>query len=136
MPERHVIERGVLLVGEDVSRLTEISRQFDPTTYATTISETGQSLRYLLQPHSTEPGAIILALNGRENVADLSDLFERYPETVFLFLAPDFPPRAAIARVVARNAAAILRLSESPAVIAATLIALQFQKRTPGSHHV
>ena len=70
------------------------------------------------------PLAIIVSLDGSENVVDIRSLLAAAPQTRFLFLAPQMPPRAAVARILNAHAAAILHQDEAPVVAVSTLVAL------------
>jgi hypothetical protein len=129
MARKRVLQTAVLLVGEQLPALVDIALQFDPASYATVVVQSARPLEHLLQPHSTEPAGVILALTGGENVADLQALLNAYPQTTFVFLAPAFPPRAAVARVVAEHGASILRASESPLTIVATMVMQMYQRQ-------
>ena len=71
-----------------------------------------------------DPLAMILSLDGSENVVEIRGLLTSAPRTRFLFLAPQMPPRAPVARIVNAHGAAILSRDEAPVVIVSTLVAL------------
>ena len=68
--------------------------------------------------------AMIVSLDGNENVAEIRGLTRSAPETKFLFLVPHMPPRAAMARIINQHGSAILAQAEPPVVIVGTLVAL------------
>jgi hypothetical protein len=82
-------------------------------------------------PQKGRSEAGIVQLTGRENVADLYELFGRHPRTRFVLLAPVFPPDAALARVAAKHGSTFLSRHESSVVIAATVFALLAQASAP-----
>jgi hypothetical protein len=123
------VKREVLILGPSLPELVDISVQLGPASYTTIVAETRAPFEYMSPPGGQAPDGVIMKLNGRENVAEFRSLLNRYPRTSFVFLAAEFPPHAAIARVVSQHSAAILRASESPLAIVATLIALIYQKQ-------
>jgi len=70
------------------------------------------------------PAAMILALDGGEDPAEIAAVAEIAPEMKLLFLVPRTPAREALARIADAHRSAILRNDESVAVVVATLIAL------------
>jgi hypothetical protein len=119
----------VQIVGESLSKISGLAFLFNTSEFAVTVSETASPFDYLLTALPRRPEALIVSLTGRENIADLLSLHAGYPESAFVFLARQFPPSAAAARVVARHGGAILRETESPLVIAATMVMLLSQRR-------
>jgi hypothetical protein len=119
----------ILLVGEEMAPLVEVSLQLDRAAYAISIALVRCPLDYLLQHPSRQPDGVIVLLTGNENVADFRAGCAAYPESTLVFLANHFPPRPAIARVVDQYYGAILRTTESPLTIVASLVALMFQRR-------
>lgn len=71
-----------------------------------------------------EPAAIVMALDGVYNLVDVRALLAAGGGTRFVFLIPELPPKAALARVVNQYSATILSKEEAPLVLAATLIAM------------
>jgi hypothetical protein len=116
------------IIGESLGDIAGLASPFNPREFAVTVSETPAPSEYLLGDSDRPCEAVIVLLSGRENIADVLSLHACHPATSFLYLAPQFPPSAAFARVVARNGGAILRATESPVVIAASLISLMFQR--------
>jgi len=123
------VKREVLILGPTLPELVDMSVQLGPASYTTIVAETRAPFEYMSPPGGQAPDGVIMKLNGRENVADFRALLYRHPSTSFVFLAEEFPPRASIARVVAQHSAALMRASESPLAIVATLIALIYQKQ-------
>jgi hypothetical protein len=123
------MKREVVILGPNLADLVDISVQLGPASYTTVVAETPSPFAYLTKAGTPDSDGVILKLNGRENVADFRSLLERFPRTSFVFLASEFPPHAAVARVVSQYSAAILRASESPLAIVATLVALIYQKQ-------
>ena len=68
--------------------------------------------------------AMIVALDGSENVVEMRALLAAAPSTRVLFLTPQMPPRAPIARILNTHGATMLHEAEPPVVIVSTLVAL------------
>jgi hypothetical protein len=118
----------VVIVGEALPPLVEVSRLLNPSSYAISIIQAERPVDYLLQRRSHQPEGVIAWLAGNENVADFRAVCSANPKGTLIFLAASFPPRPAIARVVNEYHGAILRTTESPLTIVATLVALQSQR--------
>ncbi|MDP9238692.1 MAG: hypothetical protein M3P30_15060 [Chloroflexota bacterium] len=71
-----------------------------------------------------EPAAIVMALDGMYNLVDVRAILAAGRTTRFVFLVPELPPKAALARVVSQYGATIISRDEAPMVLAATLIAM------------
>jgi hypothetical protein len=125
------VKTEILMVGEQMAPLVEVSRQFDGAAYAITIAQVPHPFEYLLRHPLRHPEGVIVRLAGNENVADFRAVCSAYPESTLVFLADRFPPRPAVARVVDQYHGAILRAAESPLAIVASLVALIFQKKVP-----
>jgi hypothetical protein len=80
----------------------------------------------------SRPLAMIVSLDGSENVVEIRSLLIAAPDTRFLFLAPQMPPRAPVARILNAHAAAILQQDEPPIVVVSTLVALLSQEHVGG----
>lgn len=113
----------VVLAGPHLPALLELSLLLDKASYSVYAIESKSPVERLLEG-GVEAEAAVVHLNGRENVGDLQRLFDCFPETRFILLADEFPPRAALARLVHRNASAILRAQEQPVFVVATLVAM------------
>jgi hypothetical protein len=123
------LKSEILMVGEDIRQMAEVSNQLDRASYAISIAQTPRPVDYLLERHSRPPGGAIVRLKGTENVADLRAVFAAYDGSTFVFLAASFPPRPAVARIVEQSGSAILSASESSLTVVATLLALLFQRK-------
>jgi hypothetical protein len=119
----------ILMVGEELGQLVEVSRQLDGSAYAISIAQAPRPFDYLLKHRSRHPEGVIVRLDGNENVADFRAVCSAYPETTLVFLTARFPPRPAVARVVDQYHGAILRSTESALTIVASMVALMFQRR-------
>jgi hypothetical protein len=117
------------IVGESLSEISGLAFLFNTNEFAVTVSQAPSPSDYLLTPSPRRPEALIVSLTGSESIADVLSLHASYPESAIVFLARQFPPSAAAARVVARHGGVILRVTESPLVIAATMIMLLAQRR-------
>jgi hypothetical protein len=97
---------------------------FSEMRYGVTTIEAERPLRAAQRWLRTAPAAMIIVLDGDENIADVRAVLDASDDARCLFLIPDLPPRAALARVVASHGGAIVGSEESAAVIAGTLVAL------------
>ena len=113
----------VLLAGESIADLVPLVA-LGAGCWSHDIVESSRPIEHLLALPPTSPDAAVVALSGRENVADLGSLIGSFPTARFVLLYPEFPPPAALARTVRRHGGVILRRTEAPAVIVATLVAL------------
>jgi hypothetical protein len=119
---------GILLLGEDLAYLAELSSELRSVSRSVIISAAPRPVRRALRDVLGEPGAAIVCLDGSENVADVRSLMSANPATTFLFLSQDSPPRASMAHAVHGGGGEILSRAEEPlVVITATLIALMAQ---------
>lgn len=114
----------VVIVAPPERALMELAVAFRGTPYEVTAVEPVRLLRTARRLAERHPAAMVVSLEGNENVAELRALLAASPGTRFLFLAPQMPPRAALARAVQASGAAILSAREAPIVIVATTIAL------------
>jgi hypothetical protein len=118
------VPSGVLLLGEDLAFLTELSRELRSVSRTVIISPGPHPVRRALSEEVAEPEAAIVCLEGSENVGDVRSLIGAHPQTTFLFLSKASPPRASMAHAIRSSGGQILGSNEEPLVIAATLIAL------------
>ena len=114
----------VLLAGEDLQQLFNVVIDLSPKTISPMVLESEYPVASLLKRPAPEADVAIVGLDNRTNVVELRELFAAHPETHFIFLEPEFPPHAAVARIVTSNGGVILRSYESPVVIAATMIGM------------
>ena len=119
----------ILFVGRDMEPLVGVSLQLDRATHAISIAQVPRPFDYLLKHRSRQPDGVIVRLADKENVADFRAICSAYPESTLVFLSDRFPPRPAVARVVDQYHGAILRATESPLAVVASLVALMFQRR-------
>lgn len=117
----------VLLAGGDLDALLGVVMELGPTNVSPTIVESTHPVTALISRPSEGSEVGIIALEGNENVADLYELFDKHPRTRFVFLAPRFPPDAALARVAAKHGSQFISRREPSVVIAATVIAMSVQ---------
>ncbi|MBI2723542.1 MAG: hypothetical protein HYX50_00625 [Chloroflexi bacterium] len=104
--------------------LMRLATAFSEMGYQTTAVDSTRSIRSARRLAERTPAAMIISLDGTENVAELRELVSPPRTTTFVFLLAAMPPRAALARLLAECGSAALSQSESPIVIAATLIGL------------
>jgi hypothetical protein len=123
------VKTDILFVGKEMGPLVEVASHLDPAAYAIAIAEAPRPFDYLLKHGSHQPAGVIVRLSGNENVADFRAVCSAYLESTLVFLADRFPLRPAVARVVDQYHGAILRATESPLAVVASLVALMYQRR-------
>ena len=101
-----------------------MSANLDPSAYSTYILADDGAVHRLAHEQMPEAELAVIMLDGSENIVELTTLLTSHSATRFVFLAPAFPPSAALARVVASHGGAVLAADETPIVVAATLIAM------------
>ncbi len=115
---------GILLLGDDLSFLTELSTDLRSICRSVVITAAPDAVRSGGQGGFGAPAAAVVCLDGSENLGDVHALMGKYPGTTFLFLSGTAPPRASIARAVHRGGGEIIPRAESRLVITATLVAM------------
>jgi hypothetical protein len=110
------------ILGPQIEYLVELSLASGSVSRNVTLHVSDRPLTDLLKRDFGRLFAAIVCLADRENVADIREVMDRHPETTFLFLTPDSPPRSAIAHAVHRGGGEVIANSEAAVVIAATLI--------------
>jgi hypothetical protein len=116
--------REVVIVHHDEQALMTLTVALSSAPYEITASEPLDTLEGARKLIKHEPAAMIVALPGDELVSDIRELLSASDRTAFLFLVPDMPPRAALARLVNQHGSAILSPDEPTVVVIATLFAL------------
>ncbi len=114
---------NVILVGDDSAILMQLAVGLRGTAHTVTVAESSHPLARALQLAAHRPTAMLVALGGRENVVDVRLLLASSPETRFVFIVPQMPPRAPLARVVREHGGAIVSGADAPVVIMATIVA-------------
>jgi len=122
----------VILVGNDYKTLMEVAVGLHGTPYAVTVAESARPLARALQLVTHWPKAMLVTLNGLENVVDVRALLSSSPGTRFVLIVPQMPPRASLARVVREHGGVILACSDAPIVVVATLVALLAETAAAG----
>ncbi|HZP25458.1 MAG TPA: hypothetical protein VFB90_00235 [Dehalococcoidia bacterium] len=112
------------IVGEDLSELMRLAAGLDRVALSTYVRQNEKPFQSLLESPMAESEICIVPVVNWCNAADLRALFACHPTTRFLFLAAEFPPAPAIARIVDELKGVILRRNESSVVVAATLLAM------------
>jgi hypothetical protein len=120
----NVMSSEVVIVAPTERALMQLTVAFRGTPYDVTAVEPVRLLRTAKRLAERHPAAMVVSLDGTENVADIRALLAASPATRFLFLAPQMPPRAALSRVVHAFGGEILSADEAPIVVVATLVAL------------
>jgi hypothetical protein len=114
----------VAIVDRDYDALMRLTVLFGRMGYGVSASESHDTMATALELARGAPEAMIVALNGTENVAELGELLSANATTRYLFLLPAMPPTAAMARLLRRHGATALAHSESTLVVVSTLVAL------------
>lgn len=115
---------SLFLAGDDLFLLSRLTAALDPAAFTAYLLADGRAVRHLLHDEMPASELALFVLDGSENVTEVRSLMAAHRSTRFLFLAPDYPPTAALARVVAAHGGAVLPKSEAPVVVAATLVAM------------
>jgi hypothetical protein len=123
---------GVLLLGNDLAYLTELSNELRSVSRTVIISAAPRPVRRALTGDLGDPAVAIVCLDSSENIGDVRQLMGEHPATTFLFLSRTSPPRSSVAHAVHGAGGEIMSLQEEPIVIAATVIALLAQNSGGG----
>jgi CheY-like chemotaxis protein len=115
---------NIILVGDDYEILVELAIGLRSTPYSVTVAESARPLARALQLVAHWPKAMLVMLDGLENVVEVRALLSSSPETRFVFVVPEMPPHATLARVVREYGGVILSRRDAPIVVVATLVAL------------
>ena len=114
----------IVLVGANLNRMLALSVALQGKSYnVTVIHAEGDALAEAARC-PRHPTTMLVALGETENVVDIRALLSSMPDTRMLFLTPDHPPSAALARIVRSFGGAILPDDEADVVIVATVIAM------------
>jgi len=127
--------REVVIVHHDERALMTLAVAFSDGPYEVTVAEPVDTVGRARRLVARHPAAMIVALRGGELIPDIRSLLSISDRTAFLFLVPEMPPHAALARVVNAHGSAILSASEPTIVIVATLVGLIAQ-RSPVHPHL
>jgi hypothetical protein len=114
----------IVIIERDRRPLMELVVALRGTPYEITAVESAQPMSAASKLAGERPTAMIVALTGKENVAEMRGLIDSCPRTQLLFLVPEMPPSAAISRIVRSAGGALLSREEAPIVVVATLISL------------
>jgi hypothetical protein len=114
----------IIIIESDRRGLMELVVAFRGTPYRVTAVESAAPLRTAREMASRDAAALVIKLDGKENVVEMRALIEACGDTRLLFLVPQMPPSAAIARIVRASGGALLAASEAGIVVVATLIGL------------
>jgi len=114
---------NVILVGDDYGILMELAVGLRGTPHTVTVAQSARPLARALQLVAHWPKAMLVTLDGLENVVDVRTLLSSSPETRFVFVVPEMPPRHPLARVVRDYGGVVLSRGDAPIVVVATLVA-------------
>jgi hypothetical protein len=129
------VRREVVIVHEDERALMTLAVALSSAPYEITAAEPADTLQTARRLIQHQPAAMIVALPGNELISDIRELLSASDRTALLFLIPDMPPRAALARLVNAHGAAILSAQEPTVVVVATLFALLASRSTGNAQH-
>jgi hypothetical protein len=114
----------IVLVDSDPEALMAVTVALSSLRFKVMAVQPHDPLKAALRLAKRQPTAIVVALDGVYNLVEIRGILASGGPTQFVFLVPDLPPRAALARVVNEYGATILSNEEAPLVLAATLIAM------------
>jgi hypothetical protein len=123
-PVANTPRQSVAIVDSDYVELMRLVVAFGQMGYSVSASESHAIVRAARDIARTSPAAMVVALAGTENVVEIRELLTAGEGTRFLFLMPDMPPSAALARLMNAHGAATLGKDEPSLLIASTLVAL------------
>jgi hypothetical protein len=115
---------NVILVGEDYGALMELAVGLHGMPYTVIVAQSARPLARASQLVAHWPKAMLVMLGGSDNPADVRALLSSSPETRFVFIVPQMPPRAPLARVVREYGGAIVSRADAAIVVVAALVAL------------
>lgn len=118
----------VIIVDSDPRELMELTVALNAMRFGVTAIEPLVPLTAATRLARQCPAAMVVALSGDENLAEVRSLLERAHQTKIVFLVPAMPPKAALVRIVNEHGATVLAQEEAPLVLAATLVALLAQR--------
>jgi hypothetical protein len=114
----------VLLLGEDLAFLTQLSNDLGSVSRSVVLSTGPRPVRRALTGMIGDPQAVVVCLDGSENVADVRSLMGAHPGAAFLFLSEASPPRSSMAHAIRACGGQVLSRQENSIIIAAMLIAM------------
>ncbi|MEX1254068.1 MAG: hypothetical protein WEE64_06985 [Dehalococcoidia bacterium] len=113
----------VVIIGQRMEDLIAVSTRLRPGTRRQTLLQTRDVVRSAQRVVARAPGALVLFLTERDNLADLRTLLAS-TEARVLMIAPQSPPHASLARLAAEYEAGICGKDDATAVREAMLVAL------------
>jgi len=120
----------VVILSSDQAALMELTVAFQGAPYDITAVESVRTMPTATRLAQRHPAAMVVSLDGNENLTEIRALLLASPITRFLFLVPGMPPSAALSRVVNASGASILAAAEASIVVVATLVALLARDRS------
>ncbi len=114
----------VVLVGSGFDRMIALSVALQGKSFDVTVIHASSNAIGEAKASGLHPTALLVTLDGTENVADARALMSSLPDTHILFVTPERPPSAALARIVRTYGGAILSADDADVVVVATLIAM------------
>ncbi len=127
------MKTSLVLVSRSYERLTSLSLRLSGPEHNVTLIHAKDVLSEA-SACPVEPNAMLVELQGTENVVALRALLERFETARILFTVPDIPASAAVARLVRSHRGALLSCEEPDIVTTATLISMAAQGRRASSH--
>lgn len=113
----------VVVVGQDVAALMGVAVALRGIP-VTIVHAESNSLAHAAQAMRHEPAAMLVMLDGDENVVTLRAVLSASPVTRFVFAARQLPLRSTLARIIREHGGIVLSVDESAVVLAATLISV------------
>lgn len=114
----------VVVVHQDVHGMMALTVALGAMRYRVTSAETHAALRTAKRLTAGAPAAMIVALDGTENVVEVRALLAAGARVRFIVLVPAMPPSAALNRIVTTHGSTILARDAPPVIIVSTLVAL------------
>lgn len=123
-PGMNAPRQSIAIVAHDDAKLMRLVVAFGQMGYSVSASESHAIMGTARDVVRTSPAAMVVVLAGTENIVEIRELLTAGPATRFLFLMPDMPPTAALARLLNAHGAAVLARDDPSLVIVSTLVAL------------
>ncbi len=119
--------RNAVLVGSDIPALMQVAVELRGMP-VTIVDSGAHPLAHALGAVRQQPAALLVLLNGDENVVSLRTILAAAPATRFVFVAREMPLRSTLSRIVHEYGGVVVSARERPIVIAATVISILAQQ--------
>jgi DNA-binding NarL/FixJ family response regulator len=114
----------IIIVHSDTAALMRLTHALAAMRYNVTAAPASRAIDTARRVARRAPDAVVVGLDGDENIAELRALMSASSRTRFVLLLPSMPPRAALSRAVGAHGSAVLARDAAPVVVGATLVAL------------